>query len=86
VTWCAGRSYAHAALACDGFEHPPREVGRTHVATAQDRGDAPPGEPLRFLEDGGDPKRCGRLDDESRVLIKHVHAGELAHRCNTLRE
>ncbi|MDB5113758.1 MAG: hypothetical protein JWL78_828, partial [Chloroflexi bacterium] len=57
-----------------GFQHPPREVGSTHVATAQDRGDAPPGEPVRFLEDGGDPKRCGRLHDESRVLMEHPHA------------
>ena len=40
------------------FEHPAREVGRAHVASAQDRGDAPPGEPLRLLEDRGDPKRC----------------------------
>ena len=41
-----------------GFEDPSREVGWVHVASAQDRGDAPPGEPLRILEDGGDAKRC----------------------------
>jgi hypothetical protein len=64
----AARVCAHAALlARDGFQHPPREVGTAHVASAQDRGDAAPGEPLGLLEKGGNPKRCGRLDDERRA-------------------
>jgi hypothetical protein len=45
---------AHAALAWDGFQHPSGEVGGTDVASAQDRGDAPAGEPARLLADGGD--------------------------------
>ena len=54
---CA-RGAVLARVVGGGFEDPSREVGWVHVASAQDRGDAPPGEPLRILEDGGDAKRC----------------------------
>lgn len=49
-------------LAPGRFQDPPREVGRHHIASAKDRGDAPAGEPLGLLEDRGDPQSCGRLD------------------------
>lgn len=41
------------------------------------------GEPLGLLEDGGNPERCGWLDDEPCVLIERAHSGlnrVLAHR------
>ena len=36
------------------FSYPLREVGRGYVASAQDRGDAPSGEPLLMFHDGGE--------------------------------
>src|SRR4051794_30016972 len=62
-------------MASQSPEYPPREVGRVDVASAQDRGDAPAGEPLRILEDGGDPQRGGRLHHEPRMLVHRAHAG-----------
>jgi hypothetical protein len=65
-----------------GFQDPAREVGRAHIASAQDRGDARPGARSGSSTTAAMPSAADGSTTRSRMLIERPHAGHdrvLAH-------